>query len=131
MNFSTAYVEKVILIKKVAVALVLALLAGCGSGSSTTTVTQSELPVQTSASISWTPPSTKVDGTSLTGAEIGGYLIIYGTSPGVYTSTLDVGNVTSYDFEDVASGSTYYVVVVAYDTLKDLSDYSEEIIVIF
>lgn len=125
MNLWTSHVKKTVSIKSVAVALVLALLAGCGGEGSTGT--ESGIPSGISASISWASPTTKADGTSLTGDEIGGYLVLYGTSSGVYTTSVDVGNVTSYDFQGVASGNTYYIVVVAYDTLKDFSDYSEEL----
>src|SRR5205809_2908520 len=47
-------------------------------------------------------------------SDIAGYKLSYGTSSGIYTTTIDVGNVTSY-VVTVTAGQTYYFVVQAYD----------------
>lgn len=49
--------------------------------------------------------------------DIAGYIIRYGTSHGVYTNTIDVGNVTSLVIPDLATDTTViYFVVSAYNT---------------
>jgi hypothetical protein len=49
-------------------------------------------------------------------ADIAGYVIFYGTEPGVYTTRLDVGNRTSQSITGLADGARYYFAVQAYDT---------------
>ncbi|MGG1554524.1 fibronectin type III domain-containing protein [Paenibacillus ferrarius] len=44
-----------------------------------------------------------------------GYKVKYGTSPGVYTNTLDAGNRMGMNVEGLTSGTTYYFVVTAYN----------------
>src|SRR5450631_3548271 len=61
-----------------------------------------------------------------TESDIAGYKLSYGTTSGVYTTTIDVGNVTSY-VVPVLGGQTYYFVVQAYDTGGLLSAYSTEV----
>lgn len=46
-----------------------------------------------------------------------GYLLAYGTAPGVYTTQINVGNRLSYEFFS-PPGYRYYVVVRAYSALK-------------
>ena len=58
--------------------------------------------------------------------DIAGYKLSYGTASGNYTTTLDVGNVTSYVLT-VPDGQTYYFVVQAYDTSGLLSSRSTEV----
>lgn len=41
------------------------------------------------------------------------YELSYGTAPGIYPNTIDVGNRTNATIEGLESGSTYYFVVVA------------------
>ena len=40
-----------------------------------------------------------------------GYVIRYGTSPGNYTQSIDVGNVTSYAINTLTTGVRYYFTV--------------------
>ncbi len=42
-----------------------------------------------------------------------GYRILYGTSPGNLTNSLDVGNVTSANVSGLVSGQTYFLTVIA------------------
>jgi len=44
-----------------------------------------------------------------------GYRIYFGTSPGVYTGNVDVGNVTEYTLSGLEADTTYYFVVRAYN----------------
>jgi hypothetical protein len=67
-----------------------------------------------SVSLSWSPPTSRTDGTALT--NLAGYRIRYGTSPNTYTSsvTINTPGVASYVIDNLSSG-TYYFVVVAVD----------------
>src|SRR5262249_7514014 len=57
--------------------------------------------------------------------DIAGYALSYGTASGVYTTTIDVGNVTTYQVT-LAPG-TYYFALQAYDTGGLTSAYSNEV----
>lgn len=59
--------------------------------------------------------------------DIAGYLLSYGTSPGVHTTTVDVGNRTTYQVSNLAAGSRYYFVVRAYNTRGVVSEPSSEV----
>lgn len=56
--------------------------------------------------------------------DLGGYLLYYGTAPGVYRGTgssegnspIDLGNKTSVVLENLENGKLYYFAVAAYDT---------------
>ncbi len=56
---------------------------------------------------------------------IAGYKLSYGTQTGVYTTTLDVGNVTSWPLS--LNPGQYYFAVQAYDTNAQTSSYSVEV----
>ena len=60
-------------------------------------------------------------------ADVTGYKLSYGTEPGVHTVTVDVGNVTTYQFNPPA-GARYYIVVQAYNVSGELSEKSPEAI---
>jgi len=45
--------------------------------------------------------------------EVTGYILLYGTKPGVYTAQVNVGNRTQYSLLSIPEG-TYYVTVQAY-----------------
>jgi hypothetical protein len=79
-------------------------------------------------SLSWTAPTTRSDGTPLSLADINGYRVHYGTSPGNYTDVVEVNNgtSTSVTMTDVPVG-TSYVIMTTYDTEGRESDYSQEI----
>jgi hypothetical protein len=68
------------------------------------------------ATVSWTPPTTHTDGSVLD--DLAGYRIRYGTSPSSLPTTvsIDTAGVTSYVIDNLASGATYYFVVVAIDS---------------
>lgn len=46
--------------------------------------------------------------------DVVGYYVYIGTSPGIYTTTVDVGSATSFTFGDARPGTTYFVSVAAY-----------------
>jgi hypothetical protein len=78
-----------------------------------------------SATLSWQTPTTNVDGTQLT--NLAGYKIHYGTSTGVYTNTVDVGKVNTYQIQNLTEGKTYFFTVTDYTTALVESGNSMEV----
>ena len=76
------------------------------------------------ASLSWSSPVKNADGTTL--SDLAGYIISYGTDSGNYVQSIDVGDVTTYEVQGLASGMTYYFSVTAYDHNGNKSEYSDE-----
>jgi hypothetical protein len=68
-----------------------------------------------SVTVSWTPPTTRTDGSALT--DLSGFRLRYGNSADSYPNTIDISNpgVTTYRVENLARG-TYYFVIAAYDS---------------
>lgn len=58
---------------------------------------------------------------------VDGYVVLYGTSSGVYTGKIDVGDVTSAPVSGLADSTRYFFVVQAYDASGALSDRSNEV----
>jgi hypothetical protein len=77
------------------------------------------------ATLSWNAPLTNEDGTAL--KDLGGYRVHYGTSPGTYSTTVDVGKVTSCTIGSLLPG-TYYMTVTAYNAAGVESGYSNEVV---
>ncbi|HEX9708334.1 MAG TPA: putative Ig domain-containing protein [Steroidobacteraceae bacterium] len=76
-----------------------------------------------SATLSWLPPTTRIDGSPLT--DLAGYRIHYGTSSGSYPNVVVIqnGGVTSAVIGNLPP-ATYYFVISAYDTTGLESDNS-------
>jgi hypothetical protein len=75
------------------------------------------VPVSTGGfTLNWTAPVARADGTPLSLAEIDGYRIYYGSSPGSYPNSMDVtdGSAGSAMVTDVPAGD-YRVVMTTYD----------------
>src|SRR5213079_2555836 len=77
----------------------------------------------TSATLAWD---------AVTAANLSGYRIYYGTTPGTYLQSagqgLNVGNVTTSTVTGLTSGTRYYFAVAAYDgTSNNESTYSNEV----
>jgi hypothetical protein len=70
--------------------------------------------------------SLQVNWNANTDADLAGYKVYSGTQSGTYGSPVDVHNVTSYQIDNITSGSTYYVAVSAYDTSGNESTRSTE-----
>ncbi|MBI3805610.1 MAG: fibronectin type III domain-containing protein [Nitrospirae bacterium] len=70
------------------------------------------------ALLSWNPN---------TEADLAGYKIYYGPSPGSYGAPIDVGNQTSYTITGLGT-QTYYFAVTAYNTAGGESDFSNEVL---
>ena len=114
-----------------AIALLAFLLGGCGGGSSSGTGGTGESggsggTGETGGAIilDWDAPTTNADGTALN--DLVGYKIYYGTASGVYTHSVDVGNVTTYTLTGLTKGQVYYTAATAYDTSGNESGYSIE-----
>lgn len=60
-------------------------------------------------------------------SDLAGYHIYIGTESGVYTDTLDVGDVTRYCLTGLDEGETYYFSVSSYDNWGNESDLSPEV----
>lgn len=60
-------------------------------------------------------------------SDLAGYRVYYGTASRDYESSLDAGDFTSVEIDDLTPGTTYYIAVTAYDTSGSESDFSEEV----
>jgi N-acetylmuramoyl-L-alanine amidase len=56
-----------------------------------------------------------------------GYVVSYGNQSGVYSSSVDVGNATTFTLPPIDSSLDYYFVVQAYGSDGQRSDYSSEL----
>jgi hypothetical protein len=59
--------------------------------------------------------------------DIAGYRVKYGTAPGSYVQSIDIGNTTTATIPNLAEGSTYYFVVTARNTSASESAPSNEV----
>lgn len=66
------------------------------------------------ATLTWTPPTTRTDGSPLT--NLAGYKLRYGNSSGNYPNAITISNagLTTYMVQNLASG-TYFFVLASYD----------------
>ena len=82
------------------------------------------------ATISWTPPTTNVDGSALT--DLANYRIRYGRSSSALDQTATVGNpgLTSYTVESLSQGTWFFGVVAVNSNgvESDLSDVASKTI---
>ncbi len=102
--------------KKIALMLTI-IFIGCSS---------SNLQAANKTKLSWSPPTTNVDGTPLT--DLGGYKIYCGIAARTYNVIKDVGNVVEYLILNMVSkDGTYFCAVTAYDTTGNESAYSNEV----
>jgi hypothetical protein len=53
--------------------------------------------------------------------DVAGYIVLYGTTPGSFTQSLDVGNQTSATIRRLAGGQPYYFAVIAYSSSGTVS----------
>ncbi|MBI2837360.1 MAG: hypothetical protein HYX75_03545 [Acidobacteria bacterium] len=59
-------------------------------------------------------------------SDANGYLVHYGTSPGIYDKVVDAANRTSYRIDNLEYGVTYYFAARCYDRKTNLSGLSPE-----
>jgi len=86
------------------------------------TLTQGTLLYRGRATISWN---------ANTEPDLAGYRVYHGTTTGVYTEFVDVGNVTTYQWNGLLPGFTHYFVVTAYDTSNNESANSAQVSKVF
>ena len=60
-------------------------------------------------------------------ALVAGYIVHYGSAPGNYSSSRDVGNTTTDTVPSLNEGATYYFAVTAYDAARLESPFSNEV----
>jgi hypothetical protein len=85
-------------------------------------------PTSQNLAMSWDPPTTNSDGSTLT--DLNGYRILYGVQPGVYNKSITVSaGLSRYTLENLQSGTRYYVVMVATNKAGVESQKSHELIV--
>jgi hypothetical protein len=79
------------------------------------------------ATLTWAPPTKRVDQTPLPATSLAGYRIHYGQSPRNYSSQITVNNpnLSSYVIDNLASG-TWYFAVAARDSSGQYSGWSNE-----
>jgi len=121
---------KTTLFRAVVSLLLFVFLAGCGgSGSGESSVaeggsgTVSDNSIGGSLTLAW-DPSLSSDGTPV--ANIAGYSVYYGTSPGSYDTKIDNGKSTTCTITGLRSG-TYYIAVTCYDLAGNESAFSNEV----
>jgi hypothetical protein len=114
-----------------AMTLLAFLLGGCGGGSSSgnggtggSGGSGGTRGADGTIILDWDAPTTNADGTALN--DLVGYKIHYGIASGVYTHSIEAGNVNTYILTGLAKGQTYYAAVTAYDTSSNESSYSNE-----
>ena len=92
-------------------------------------VVDASAPTTRSVRISWQPPLTNTDGSTL--IDLKGYRIVYGTQTGVYTSSVPVSGtgLATYTVDNLQSGKKYYFSMVSVNTAGTESDYSQEVVV--
>ena len=61
-------------------------------------------------------------------SDLAGYYVLVGTSSRNYDITIDVGNTTTCTITNLEEGVTYYIAAVAYDTSRNESEFSEELV---
>ena len=88
-----------------------------GSTTNSTSPTQSSSS-GTTATLSWAPS---------TSTNASGYKVYMGTASGVYSSSITVGNTTTYTSSNLGVGHTYYFAVTAYNGSGIESSYSSEV----
>lgn len=78
------------------------------------------------ATLAWDAPTTKTDGSPLTG--LAGYRVYVGKAPGTYTQNFNVGNLSTYTVNNLSDATNYYFAVTAYDTAGLVSTFSNELL---
>ncbi len=92
-------------------------------------VVDAAAPTLRNVQITWQPPLTNTDGSTLT--DLKGYRIVYGTQAGQYTTSIPVNStgVATYTVEDLPTGQKYYFSMVSVNSAGTESDYSPEVVV--
>jgi len=83
---------------------------------------QSNIAATGTASLSWSAPATKEDGSPLVLSEIAGYRVYYGSSIDTLLLVDDINDysITDYAFNNLSQGTHFFAITV-YDTYGDES----------
>lgn len=73
----------------------------------------------------WDAPTTNDDGTAL--IDLAGYKVYYGTMPGYFPSSIDVGNETCWTISEANRSARFFYVVKAYSLSGTESGPSNEV----
>jgi len=76
--------------------------------------------------LAWDPPTNNVDGSVLT--DLGGYTVYWGHHSGTYSTSTDVGNVTSDSVNNPGLTGLIYFAATAYNTNNIESGFSVELV---
>lgn len=101
-------------------------MTACGGGGGGSSDSQSSNPPANSTysvNLSWETPVSPTDGSTF--SNLAGYNLYYGTTPHLYSTTIDAGNVKAYTIQDLPAG-TYYFAITAYDPSGNETGFSEE-----
>lgn len=98
------------------VCCIILLIFGCGGGSGGQINNNSQSAFNGSLTLTWDAPS----------ADLEGYRIYYGTSPGRYSYVLKTARTTVYTISNL-SPDTWCFVITAYNAEGRESDYSNEV----
>jgi len=128
MNTSALMQYKHLITPNIVCVILINLLSACSSGSSSPTV----VPVTPETSVKLTPPDSRENNAVLNPDEIGGYLLYYGLNNKDFSNVVDLNNATALqtEIDKLASATTYFVAVTAYDTQGNESDFSPVISVV-
>lgn len=98
-----------------------------GAATSRSILINRESGEKSSATLSWSAPTERTDGSALT--NLAGYRIFYGRMSGIYDYEIEIDNpgLLTYVVEDLGSGDWYFS-LSAYDTEGLESDRSEEVL---
>jgi hypothetical protein len=88
------------------------------SGSTSSLTSPSTSSSSSTASLTWSPDTL---------TNLVGYKVYVGTSSGVYSSAVNVGNVTTYAVTNLGIGTTYYFAVSAFNSSGIESGFSNEV----
>jgi hypothetical protein len=78
--------------------------------------------INETVTMSWHAPTASADGTILN--DLSGYIVYHWTENDDYAEGIDIGNVTTYQFELASDDSDHYFAITAYDTSGNESDFS-------
>lgn len=104
--------------------LITLMLSGCAKRPGGVQAPKSTVEQEGQIRLSWEPPTTKADGTPLTG--VAGYKLYYGLTSRMYDFIKTVHNQTTYAVSGLEPGRTYYFAVTAYDASGNESHFSDE-----
>ena len=108
-------------------------LSGCsgGGGDGATAAAPPTVQPPCAGGASTASAAVNLSWNAVTAANLSGYRVYYGTTPGMYFQPagqgLDAGNITNHAATGLNKGARYYFAVAAYDAAGSESIYSNEV----